>query len=37
VLGELIADVVEQKDNDWAHRYAWREPVAGASDGARAS
>jgi glycine/D-amino acid oxidase-like deaminating enzyme len=37
VLGELIADVVEQKDNAWAHRYAWREPITGASDGARAS
>ncbi len=37
VLGGIIADVVEQKDNEWAHRYAWREPIAGASDGARAS
>ena len=37
VLGALIADVVEQKDNAWAHRYAWREPITGASDGARAS
>ena len=37
VLGELIADVVEHKNNPWTPRYAWRAPTLGASDGARAS
>lgn len=37
VLGEIIADVVEQKPNPWAQRYRWREKTAVSSDGARAS
>jgi glycine/D-amino acid oxidase-like deaminating enzyme len=37
VLGEIIADVVEQKDNAWAAKYRAREPIATGSDGARAS
>jgi glycine/D-amino acid oxidase-like deaminating enzyme len=37
VLGEIIADVVEQKDNAWAPKYRARQPTAIGSDGARAS
>ena len=37
VLGEIIADVVEQKDNAWALKYRARQPTAVGSDGARAS
>ncbi|MBL9182008.1 MAG: FAD-dependent oxidoreductase [Verrucomicrobiaceae bacterium] len=37
VLGEIIADVVEQKDNDWTPKYRARQPTAVGSDGARAS
>lgn len=37
VLGEIIADVVEQKDNAWAPKYGARQPTAVGSDGARAS
>ena len=37
VLGEIIADVVEQKDNAWAAKYRARQPTAIGSDGARAS
>jgi len=37
VLGEIIADVVEEKDNAWALKYRARQPTAVASDGARAS
>jgi hypothetical protein len=35
-MGGIIADVVEQKPNPWAHRYRWREAIAISSDGARA-
>ena len=27
VLGEIIADVAERRDNPWAGRYAWRRPA----------
>jgi len=37
VLGEIIADVVENKNHPWSGRYAWRAPTAGTSDGARAA
>lgn len=37
VLGEIIADVVEEKDNAWALKYRARQPTAVGSDGARAS
>lgn len=37
VMGEIIADVVEQKANPWTQRYRWREKTTGSSDGARAS
>jgi glycine/D-amino acid oxidase-like deaminating enzyme len=37
VMGEIIADVVEQKSNVWAQRYRWREKTAASADGARAS
>jgi glycine/D-amino acid oxidase-like deaminating enzyme len=37
VLGEIIADVVERKDNAWALKYRARQPTAVGSDGARAS
>jgi glycine/D-amino acid oxidase-like deaminating enzyme len=30
VLGPLIADVVEGKTNEWAAKFRWRTPVAGA-------
>jgi len=36
VMGGIIADVVEQKPNPWAHRYRWREATTVSSDGARA-
>jgi len=36
LMGGIIADVVEDKPNPWTQRYAWREPVAGAADRARA-
>lgn len=35
VLGDLIADVVEQKPGLWSHRFAWREAAVAGSDGAR--
>lgn len=35
VLGEIIADVVEGRPNAFAPRFAWREPGAVASEGAR--
>ncbi len=37
VLGEIIANVVEQKNNAWTLKYLSRQPVAVGSDGARAS
>lgn len=36
VMGEIIADVVERKDNPWAARYRWREKTAASADDARA-
>jgi glycine/D-amino acid oxidase-like deaminating enzyme len=36
VLGELIADAVEQKPNPWLPRFAWREPTGISGEGARA-
>ena len=36
VMGEIIADVVEGKSNEWSARYRWREPTHASSDGARA-
>lgn len=37
VLGEIIADVVEQKNNAWTLKYRARKPTAAGSDAARAS
>lgn len=36
VLGELIADAVEQKANPWLAKFAWREPTGISGEGARA-
>jgi sarcosine oxidase / L-pipecolate oxidase len=36
VLGELIADAVECRENPWLGRFAWREPAAAGREGARA-
>lgn len=36
VLGPLIADVVERKQNRWAQRFAWRERLHDGKEAARA-
>ena len=36
VLGDLIADAVEQKPNAWLAKFAWREPTSLGGEGARA-
>lgn len=36
VLGEIIADVVERKPNEYAGRFAWRRPDSTGKEGARA-
>lgn len=35
VLGELIADAAEGRDNPWAHRFAWRTSADGGYEAAR--
>lgn len=37
VLGELIADVVDDRDHPWAPRFAWRDEPHGTREGARAT
>lgn len=36
VIGGVIADVVEGKENEWARRFRWREPGGGRKEHARA-
>ncbi len=35
MLGEIIADVAEGKENPWAHRFSWREKGAARTEAAR--
>lgn len=35
VLGEIIADVLQRKPNQYAHRFAWRKPTSRVTDVAR--
>jgi glycine/D-amino acid oxidase-like deaminating enzyme len=37
VLGPLIADVVEERTNPWAHRFRWRRPDRRDTEAARAA
>ncbi len=36
VLGGIIADVVERRENKWSARFRWRKSAHGGGDGARA-
>lgn len=36
VLGDLVADAVEQKPNPWLDKFAWRESTGVSGEGARA-
>lgn len=37
VLGRLIADIVEKRENPWSERFRWRESGAGGAEDARAT
>ena len=35
ILGEIIADVVEGKENPWSHRFRWRTSGETGTEAAR--